>query len=120
MLLYRWLFCPREMWNQAENKVLLEQKRQHVLVLIPNVFLAIACVTFTCLYWIRFNSAVNMQKVTRNESPYYSDEINYYDARCSTLVLKDMKPYLTTQNRDAGVAAFKQSQLWADPEAAYD
>lgn len=82
------------MWKQADIQVLEEGKRQHAKVLVPNVFLAITCIVFGCLYFIRFNSTVNMQKISRDEDPLFSDDIIYYDAACSTLVLSDMGVFL--------------------------
>lgn len=84
------------MWRQADIKVMEEGKKQHAMVLVPNVCLAFACIIFSCLYFIRFNSAVNIQRISRDENPLYNDDINYYDAACSTLVLDNMKAFFVT------------------------
>jgi len=80
----------------------------------------VCCVVFSGLYFTRFNSAVNIQKITRAEDPTFKDDINYYDAVCSTLAVKEMSQFIKSKNREAGVAELTKTARWSDPEQAYD
>ena len=82
MLLLKFGFKPKEFYAAAMTQVLVLNLRARLMIFVSVGIYMIGCIIFMGLYFARFNSVVNIQKIAEENLP--GIEVVYYDISCST------------------------------------
>ena len=87
MLLLKFGFKPKEFYAAAMTQVLVLNElnlRARLMIFVPVGILMIGCIIFMGLYFARFNSVANIQKIAEDNVQGFDSDLVYYDITCST------------------------------------
>lgn len=93
---------------------------ERVIFWVPVIILMFFVALLAGLYFARFSSISNLQKIALIELPGTDPSNVFYDLHCTTNAMKAMRFFLDKNRKDAAVGALIISNKWSDPERAFD